>query len=58
MGFLRWCRSWLTMKRKHCLFIDQVSGNEVFLYVDCYGQEWMAEFFRFKFRVRRGTGDD
>jgi len=37
-------RSFFTMQRKHCLFIDTVVGKEVFLYVDCYGQEWMASF--------------
>ena len=46
----RWIKSWITMKRTHCLFIDQVSGNEVFEYVDCYGDKWMAEFNRFGFR--------
>jgi hypothetical protein len=32
------------MKRKSCLFVDQVSRTEVFLYVDCYGVEWMASY--------------
>lgn len=32
------------MKRKRCLFFDQVSRTEVFLYVDCYGVEWMASY--------------
>jgi hypothetical protein len=37
--------SFFTMKRVSCLFIDKVSGDEVFLYVDKYGQEWMASYF-------------
>jgi hypothetical protein len=43
------------MKRKYCLFIDKVDGKEVFLYVDCYGTEWMANFNRFGFRVLRSS---
>lgn len=54
LRLFRWARSWMTMKRKSCLFVDQVSGREIFLYVDCYGREWMAEFNRFGFRVTRG----
>lgn len=38
-------KSFFTMKRKHCLFIDSVSGDEVFLYIDCFGVEWMASYF-------------
>ena len=58
--FKEWLKSWLTMSRKQCLFVDQVSGDEVFLYVDCYGQEWMANYFYFGFRIKKqmkGEGD-
>lgn len=51
-NFIKWVRSWLTMKRKHCMFVDVVSGEEVFLYIDCYGQRWMADFNRFGFRIK------
>ena len=37
--------SFLTMRRGRCLFIDKVSGDEVFLYTDKYGKEWMASYF-------------
>lgn len=47
-------KSLLTMKRIHCLFIDMVTGEEVFLYRDCYGDEWMANFNYWSFRVKRG----
>ena len=50
---LRWIKSWLTMKRTHCLFIDSVSGEEVFEYIDCYGDRWMAGFNRFGFRCQK-----
>lgn len=53
---MRWIKSWLTMQRGRCLFVDQVSGKEVFLYTDCYGQRWMAEFSRWGFRVQHGAG--
>ncbi|URC15143.1 hypothetical protein GD1_19 [Paraglaciecola Antarctic GD virus 1] len=42
--FFRNVRSFWTMQRKQCLFFDIVSGNPVFLYVDCYGVEWMGSF--------------
>ncbi|MFW6046358.1 MAG: hypothetical protein ACOCP4_00945 [Candidatus Woesearchaeota archaeon] len=41
------------MKRMHCLFIDIVSGEEVFLYQDCYGTEWMAGWNHWTFRVKK-----
>lgn len=44
MNILRRLKSFFTMKRKRCLFFDQVSRTEVFLYVDCYGVEWMASY--------------
>lgn len=46
-------KSKLTMKRGHCLFIDSVSGKEVFEYTDCFGQKWMAEFNHWFFRVKK-----
>lgn len=50
---MRWLKSWFTMKRQHCLFVDVVSGEKVFLYTDCYNQKWMAGFNCWGFRVRR-----
>lgn len=50
---LRWIKSKLSMKRRHCLFIDQVSHKEVFLYTDCFGDKWMANFNHWFFRVKR-----
>jgi hypothetical protein len=44
MKLINRIRSFLSMKRKTCLFIDKVSNTEVFLYVDCYGVEWMASY--------------
>lgn len=38
-------KSFLSMKRKECLFIDRESKTEVFLYVDCFGVEWMASYY-------------
>ena len=49
---MSWLFSWLTMKRGHCLFVDQVSGKEVFEYTDCYGDKYMANFNRWGFRVK------
>lgn len=44
-----------TMKRGRFLFEDHVVGKGVYLYEDCYGQEFMANFaFHFwSFRVKR-----
>jgi hypothetical protein len=44
------------MQMKDCLFIDQVSGKEVFLWVDRLGRQWMANMPLLPFvtfRVRR-----
>ena len=49
----KYIRSWLSMKRGHVLFVDIVSGKEVFDYVDCYGQYWMANYSHWFFRVLR-----
>ena len=46
----------LTMKNTgRCLFVDRVSGEEVFLYVDKYNIEYMANypFFPWSFRCKR-----
>jgi hypothetical protein len=33
-----------TMKNTgRCLFVDKVNGREVWLYIDKYGKEWMAQ---------------
>jgi hypothetical protein len=44
--------SWLTMKRGSCAFIDRVDHQEVFNYVDCYGDKYLANWNRFFFRVK------
>lgn len=51
---IKWIVSKFTMKRKRFLFIDQVEGKEVFLYVDKYGTEWMANYNHWTYRVKRG----
>ena len=34
----------LSMKNTgRCLFVDKVNGREVWLYIDRYGKEWMAQ---------------
>lgn len=33
------------------MFIDKVSGLEVFEYTDCFGTRWMANYSRWGFRV-------
>jgi hypothetical protein len=34
----------LTMKNTgECLFVDKVNSREVWLYIDKYGKEWMAQ---------------
>ena len=34
----------LTMKNTgRCLFVDKVNGREVWLYLDKYGEEWLAQ---------------
>lgn len=45
----------LSMKRISCLFIDQVSNEEVFLYTDKYGDGYMANypFYLWSFRCKR-----
>ena len=53
MKLINWIMSWLTMQRRECLFVDKVSGKEVFRYTDCFGCEYMANFHCFGFRVRR-----
>ena len=50
---IRFFVSWFSMKRKHFLFVDIVSGKEVFLYEDYYGDQWMANYFYFGFRVKK-----
>lgn len=42
------------MKRHECLFVDQVDGQEVFLYTDCYDNKWMANFnYLFSMRCKK-----
>ena len=50
---MKWLKSKLTMKRRYCLFVDSVSGQEVFAYTDCYGKKWMANYNHWFFRVAR-----
>lgn len=41
-----------------CLFVDKVSGEEVFLYVDKYGDEYMANYPFFPWSFRCKTDED
>ena len=52
---IKWIKSWLTMKRRQKLFTDIVDGRAVFLYEDCYGTQWMANYSRWGFRVKMTT---
>lgn len=45
MPLLKNIKSFFTMQRKECLFIDKVSNKPVYLYIDCYGVEWMASYY-------------
>lgn len=40
------------MKRGQYLFTDVVAHEGVYEYVDCYNQRWMANYFRWGFRVK------
>ena len=44
----------LTMKRQDCAFVDKVNGCEVFNYVDCYGNKWLANWnYLTSMRIKR-----
>ncbi len=49
---LKIIKSFFTMQQKECMFVDKVVGKEVFRFVDCYGDEFMAfgkwDFFKVK----------
>lgn len=46
-------KSRFTMQRKECAFIDTVDGKEVFVYIDCHGDRWLANYaFWFSTRVK------
>jgi hypothetical protein len=51
---MRWLISKLTMKRQRYLFTDKVDGQSVFLYTDYYGDEWMANWNHWFYRVKKG----
>jgi hypothetical protein len=44
------------MKVKYFLFYDRVQGENVYLWEDCYGVEWMATE-KYGFRVLYSKGD-
>jgi hypothetical protein len=49
----------LTMKRQGCAFVDKVDGYEVFNYVDCYGNKWLANWnYLFSMRIRKESSND
>jgi hypothetical protein len=60
MKIYRIFKSRLTMKAKRHLFEDKIEGKGVFLYTDCYDQEWMANypFWPWSFRTRRLSDED
>lgn len=50
---MRAIKSRLTMKNTgRCLFVDKINRKEVWLFIDCYGVEYMAQS-KFGFRVKR-----
>lgn len=53
MKLIKTIKSKLTMKRLDCNFVDTVSGEEVFNYVDCYGVYWLANYNHWFFRVEK-----
>lgn len=51
--FINWTKSWLTMKRGSCQFVDKCDGQEVFEYTDCFGDKYLANYSRWGFRVKK-----
>lgn len=49
---IRWIISRTTMENRGILFTDVVVNKPVYLYMDCYGTEWMSFSF-FGHRVNR-----
>ena len=45
-------KSRLTMKKIQHLFYDRVNGKGVYLYVDCFGEKYMAQL-RFGMRLKK-----
>lgn len=45
--------SMFTMKRTESAFRDVVSGEQVYYYIDKYGNKWLASYpyYPFKFRI-------
>ncbi len=55
---IRWVKSWMSMKRQYSLFTDVISGDVVYLYKDCFEDEYMANYFYIGFRVKRNNIKD
>ena len=49
---IRWIKSRLSMKYHCVLFWDKINGKAVCLYVDYFGDEWMAQS-KFGMRIKR-----
>jgi hypothetical protein len=57
---MRWLKSRWSMRNTGNAFRDTISWNQVYRWVDCYGDEWLAES-RWGFRVKlnqNGETDD
>jgi hypothetical protein len=53
MSLFYWLTGGRPMRIDYCLFIDRVSGREVFACIDGFGRKWMAEGAWSWFRVSR-----
>jgi hypothetical protein len=48
---MSWIKSRWTMRKTGNSFRDDISWNQVYRWVDCYGDEWLAES-RWGFRTK------
>jgi hypothetical protein len=48
---MSWIKSRWTMRKTGFAFRDDISWNQVYRWVDCYGDVWLAES-RWGFRVK------
>ena len=46
-------KSYLSLEFVETRFTDAVSGKDVNLYVDCFGEKWLKNSKRSLFRVRK-----
>ena len=49
---MKWLKSRLSMRLVETLFWDKVNGKAVHLYIDCFGEYYMAQS-KFGFRVKQ-----